>query len=36
MAGPALRSMAISGDVLRFIDGSEFRITKSAADTSGE
>ena len=36
MAGPAFRSMAISGDVLRFIDGSEFRITKSAADTSGE
>jgi quercetin dioxygenase-like cupin family protein len=36
MAGPAFRSMAISGDLLRFIDGSEFRITKSAADTSGE
>jgi hypothetical protein len=36
MAGPAFRSMAISGDVLRFIDGSEFRIKKSAAETSGE
>jgi quercetin dioxygenase-like cupin family protein len=28
--------MAASGDVLRFVDGSEFRITKSAADTKGE
>ena len=25
-----------AGDILRFVDGSEFRITKSAADTSGE
>ncbi len=28
--------MAASGDVLRFVDGSEFRITKAAADTNGE
>lgn len=28
--------MAASGDILRFVDGSEFRITKSAADTDGE
>lgn len=28
--------MAAAGDVLRFIDGSEFRITKAAADTNGE
>ena len=28
--------MAASGDVLRFVDGSEFRITKAAADTDGE
>ena len=27
---------AASGDVLRFVDGSEFRITKGAADTNGE
>ncbi len=28
--------MAASGDVLRFVDGSEFRIRKAAADTNGE
>jgi quercetin dioxygenase-like cupin family protein len=28
--------LAASGDILRFVDGSEFRITKSAADTNGE
>jgi quercetin dioxygenase-like cupin family protein len=28
--------MAASGDVLRFVDGSEFRIMKAAADTNGE
>jgi quercetin dioxygenase-like cupin family protein len=28
--------MAASGDILRFVDGSEFRITKCAADTDGE
>jgi quercetin dioxygenase-like cupin family protein len=28
--------MAASGDVLRFVDGSEFRITQAAADTNGE
>jgi quercetin dioxygenase-like cupin family protein len=28
--------VADSGDTLRFVDGSEFRITKSAADTDGE
>jgi quercetin dioxygenase-like cupin family protein len=28
--------MAASGDILRFVDGSEFRITKSATDTNGE
>jgi mannose-6-phosphate isomerase-like protein (cupin superfamily) len=28
--------MVASGDVLRFVDGSEFRITKAAADTNGE
>src|SRR3954465_11022966 len=28
--------MARSGDVLRFADGTEFRITKSAADTDGK
>jgi hypothetical protein len=28
--------MTSSGDVLRFVDGSEFRITKAAVDTDGE
>jgi quercetin dioxygenase-like cupin family protein len=28
--------MAASGDVLRFVDGSEFRITKCSADTNGD
>jgi quercetin dioxygenase-like cupin family protein len=28
--------MAHAGDVLEFLDGSEFRITKAAADTGGE
>lgn len=28
--------MAASGDILRFVDGSEFRITKAAADTNGD
>ncbi len=28
--------MAASDDVLRFVGGCEFRITKSAADTNGE
>ena len=29
-------AVAASGDILRFLDGSEFRITSSAADTNGE
>jgi quercetin dioxygenase-like cupin family protein len=28
--------VAGSGDILRFVDGSEFRITKCAADTNGD
>jgi quercetin dioxygenase-like cupin family protein len=28
--------VAASGDILRFVDGSEFRITKCAADTKGD
>jgi quercetin dioxygenase-like cupin family protein len=28
--------VAASADILRFVDGSEFRITKCAADTNGE
>jgi quercetin dioxygenase-like cupin family protein len=28
--------MAASGDVLRFVDGREFRITQAAADTNGQ
>ena len=28
--------MVAAGDILKFVDGSEFRITRSAADTSGE
>jgi hypothetical protein len=35
-AANRLFSVAASGDILRFLDGSEFRITRSAADTSGE
>jgi quercetin dioxygenase-like cupin family protein len=28
--------MAVVGDILEFVDGSQFRITKAAADTAGE
>src|SRR5918994_1452305 len=34
--GMTCSPLAASGDIVRFVDGSEFRITKSAADTNGE
>ena len=34
--GYRLGATVAAGDILRFVDGSEFRITKSAADTNGE
>ena len=36
IAGIDSAPVAAAGDTLRFLDGSEFRITKAAADTNGE